>query len=250
MARNNSHSRRENEGPGRELFPGVRRDRNAAWTLNATPGETVYGESIRKYGPRHSPIEWRRWDPTRSKIGAGLIRTRFDSEDLLPLRGSQALYLGAAHGTTVSHLHDFMCGQDNHKGGRIVAVDLSPRCLRDLTHLARKRPGLVPVLGDARKFDAWGMLVPTKVDWLFQDVSQSHQVGIFIAAAQRFLAYDGVALLSLKAESEQRNEQGQAALFDSVADQLEQAGFEIVERIVLHGLEDHHELFHAIYLPD
>ena len=49
-----------------------------------------------------------------------------------------------------------ICGAGNDLGGRIVAVDLAPRCLRDLTHLAKSRPGLVPVLGDARKHAAWG----------------------------------------------------------------------------------------------
>ena len=49
--------------------------------------------------------------------------------------------------------------------------------------------GLVSAgLGDARKHAAWGVLIPRKVNWLFQDVAQSGQVDIFIAACKRFLA--------------------------------------------------------------
>ena len=99
-------------------------------------------------------------------------------------------------------LHDHLCGAKNRFGGRLVAVDLAPRCLRDLTYLAEHRPGLVPVLGDARKFDAWGVLIPSRVDWLFQDVAQAGQVEIFLSAVRRFLSKDGIGLLSLKAASE------------------------------------------------
>ena len=137
------------------------------WTVNANPGVAVRGESLRKF----RGVEHRRWDPNRSKLGAGLLRTRNDPTLLLPNAGSTVLYLGAGHGTTISHLHDHLCGAKNRFGGRLVAVDLAPRCLRDLTYLAEHRPGLVPVLGDARKFDAWGVLIPSRVDWLFQDVA-------------------------------------------------------------------------------
>ena len=41
--------------------------------------------------------------------------------------------------------------------------------------MTSERPGLVPVLGDARKHAAWGVLLPTKVPWLFQDVAQAGQ---------------------------------------------------------------------------
>ena len=68
--------------------------------------------------------------------------------------------------------------------------------------MTSERPGLVPVLGDARKHAAWGVLLPTKVPWLFQDVAQAGQVDIFLAACQRFLQPGGTGLLSLKAASE------------------------------------------------
>ena len=208
------------------------------WTVNANPGIAVRGESLRKF----RGVEHRRWDPNRSKLGAGLLRTRNDPSLLLPDAGSTILYLGAGHGTTISHLHDHLCGAKNRFGGRLVAVDLAPRCLRDLTYLAEHRPGLVPVLGDARKFDAWGVLIPSRVDWLFQDVAQAGQVEIFLSAVRRFLSKDGIGLLSLKAASERHNEGGDEDIFAAAIAQLS-SEVELLEHINLTGFEDQHALF-------
>ena len=208
------------------------------WTVNANPGIAVRGESLRKF----RGVEHRRWDPNRSKLGAGLLRTRNDPSLLLPDAGSTILYLGAGHGTTISHLHDHLCGAKNRFGGRLVAVDLAPRCLRDLTYLAEHRPGLVPVLGDARKFDAWGVLIPSRVDWLFQDVAQAGQVEIFLSAVRRFLSHDGIGLLSLKAASERHNDGGDEDIFTEAIAQLS-SEVELLEHINLTGFEDQHALF-------
>jgi len=208
------------------------------WTVNANPGVAVRGESLRKF----RGVEHRRWDPNRSKLGAGLLRTRNDPSLLLPDAGSTILYLGAGHGTTISHLHDHLCGAKNRFGGRLVAVDLAPRCLRDLTYLAEHRPGLVPVLGDARKFDAWGVLIPSRVDWLFQDVAQAGQVDIFLSAVRRFLSQDGIGLLSLKAASERHNDGGDEDIFAAAIAQLS-SEVELLEHINLTGFEDQHALF-------
>ena len=208
------------------------------WTVNANPGVAVRGESLRKF----RGVEHRRWDPNRSKLGAGLLRTRNDPRLLLPNAGSTILYLGAGHGTTISHLHDHLCGAKNRFGGRLVAVDLAPRCLRDLTYLAEHRPGLVPVLGDARKFNAWGVLIPSRVDWLFQDVAQAGQVDIFLSAVRRFLSQDGIGLLSLKAASERHNDGGDEDIFAAAIAQLS-SEVELLEHINLTGFEDQHALF-------
>jgi len=217
----------------------VMKDGRTLWTLNAVPKKAVYGESLRNF----SGTEFRRWDPTRSKLGAALVRTRRAPELLLPEEGTTVLYLGAGHGTSISHLHDHLCGAENDLSGRLVAVDLAPRCLRELTHMAKSRPGLVPVLGDARKHAAWGVLLPRKVNWLFQDVAQAGQVDIFIAACRRFLERNGTGLLSLKAASERWTGEGEEALFTSVEQTLETSGFEVEERIELAGYEDNHVLF-------
>ena len=219
----------------------VRLEGRSLWSENANPGVSVYGESLRKF----SGTEYRRWDPTRSKLAAAIMRTKRNKSLLLPVAGSTILYLGAGHGTSISHLHDHLCGADNDLNGRIVAVDLAPRCLRDLTHLASARPGLVAILGDARKHSGWGVLMPHQVNWLFQDVAQSGQVEIFIDACRRFLTVGGLGLLSLKAASERWTGEGEHVLFTKVEQQLIDNGFDVEESIKLTGYEDNHVLFVA-----
>ena len=235
--------RSKRRGP-RDLSSTVLLDRRALWTLNAVPGTTVYGETLRRFSGR----EHRRWDPNRSKLGAAMLRTRSDPAELLPTQGTSVLYLGAGHGTSVSHLYDHLCGASNRLGGRLVCVDLAPRCLRELTHMATSRPGLVPVLGDARKHDAWGVLMPRNVDWLFQDVAQAGQVEMFVAACRRFLSAGGQGLLSLKAASERWTGEGEAALFAGVERYLLDSGFQVEESIELTGYEDNHRLYHVTML--
>ncbi len=223
----------------RQLSWAVLIDGRTIWTRNAVPKHSQYGESLRRF----KGTEYRRWDPTRSKLGAAISRARKTQYELLPEEGDTCLYLGAGHGTSLSHLHDHVCGEGNQKGGRIIAVDLSPRCLRDLVHLSKLRPGLVPVLGDARKHSAWGIMVANKVDWLLQDVSQAGQCEIFIKATKRFLKPGGKGLLSLKAASERFSDVGEREVFKQVREQLENAGLTVEEQIDLHGLEDNHCLY-------
>lgn len=228
-------------GKQRKLSPAVLIDGRAIWTKNAVPRTSQYGESLRKF----RGIEFRRWDPTRSKLGAAISRARQTQYELLPDEGDTCLYLGAGHGTSLSHLHDHVCGENNQNSGRIIAVDLSPRCLRDLVYLSTIRPGLVPVLGDARNFASWGVMVSRKVDWLLQDVSQAGQAEIFIKAAKRFLKPGGKGLLSLKAASERFSEGSEKQVFNQVRQELESAGFTVNEQIDLHGLEDNHCLYYV-----
>ncbi len=227
-------------GKKRRLSWAVLIEGRSIWTRNAVLKKSVYGESLRRF----KGVEYRRWDPTRSKLGAALSRARNTQYELLPEPGDTCLYLGAGHGTSLSHLHDHVCGTDNEKEGRIIAVDLSPRCIRDLVHMSELRNGLVPILGDARKHSAWGMMISKKVDWLLQDVSQAGQTEIFISAVNRFLKPGGKGLLSLKAASERWSADGERAIFDDVRTQLEEANFTIQEQIDLHGLENNHCLYY------
>ncbi|MDP6640453.1 MAG: fibrillarin-like rRNA/tRNA 2'-O-methyltransferase [Candidatus Poseidoniaceae archaeon] len=229
------------KGGGKNLSWAIRMERRGLWTRNAVVGVAVHGESLRRF----SGIEYRRWDPRRSKLAAGILRTNNDPSILLPDVGSNALYLGAGHGTTVSHLHDHLCGEDNSQGGRIVAIDIAPRCMRDLIHLSKSRKGLVPVLGDARKYTVWGALIPQKVRWIFQDVAQAAQVEIFLSACERFLARGGIALLSLKAASERFSGDDEETVFTKVGNTISASGFELLEAISLTGFEEQHTLFVA-----
>lgn len=68
-------------------------------TKNLTPGESVYGEKRISVGAPSKPdstepaIEYRVWNPFRSKLAAGILGG-VDSIYMKP--GSKVLYLGAA----------------------------------------------------------------------------------------------------------------------------------------------------------
>ena len=218
---------------------GVMRQGRGLWSRNAVKGKQVREERLRRDGK----IEWRSWNPKSSKLGAAIIRTSGDASNLLPSPGSHVLYIGAGHGTTISHLHDHVCGAGNHHGGSIVAVDLSSRCMRDLVSLAEKRPGLIPVLADARKLDDYSVFIPNRVPWILQDVSQAGQVELMLKVCDRFLDSNGIALLSLKAASERWISGGDEARFSDAESKILDSEMILVERIDLRGLEDQHVMF-------
>ena len=64
----------------RRLSWAVMLDGRAIWTLNAVPKYSQYGESLRRF----RGVEYRRWDPTRSKLGAAISRARQTQYELLP----------------------------------------------------------------------------------------------------------------------------------------------------------------------
>lgn len=229
---------RKSHGKTDELSENVLIQGRGLWTRNAVPGVRVRGEGLR----RIRGTEWRSWSPRHSKLGAGILRTKEDRTSLLPRPGSQVLYLGAGHGTTISHLHDHMCGEMNYLGGSIISVDVAPRCIRDLVSLAKKRPGILPVLADARQPDTLRPWLNGRVDWLFQDVSQAGQVDFFLKAAENFLSPNGVALLSLKSASEPNVEGGSEEHYAAAADAMVASGLEVIEVIRLKGWEDQHAL--------
>ena len=218
---------------------GVMRQGRGLWSRNAVKGEQVRDERLRRDGK----IEWRSWNPRSSKLGAAIIRTSGDAEILLPKPGSNVLYIGAGHGTTISHLHDHVCGSGNHHAGSIVSVDLSARCIRDLISLAEKRPGILPVLADARQLDDYSIFLPNRVPWILQDVSQAGQVELMLKVCKRFLSQNGIALLSLKAASERWNDGGDEGRFSDAESKISDSQMKLVERIDLKGLEGQHIMY-------
>lgn len=225
----------------REISESVRIEGRGLWSKNAVRGVAVRNENLK----RNRGTEWRHWSPRNSKLAAGILRTKGEPDDLLPDVGASVLYLGAGHGTTVSHLHDHLCGEKNESGGQIVAVDIAPRCLRDLIRLAKVRPGLLPVLADARKPETLSPWLPNRVPWLFQDVSQAGQVDLFLGAAKNFLAPHGLALLSLKSASERVSAGGAEEQYATAAAALADAGLDVLEVIELTGWEEQHALITA-----
>ena len=105
------------------------------------------------------------------------------------------LYLGAASGTTVSHVSDIVGSE-----GLVFAVDIAPRVMRDLIFLCYKRKNIAPILADANKADLLKERI-CAVDVVYQDVAQKNQVEIFLKNVDLFLKNGGYALLAIKARS-------------------------------------------------
>jgi len=76
-------------------------------TKNLVPGESVYGEKRISVdgGVEGTKIEYRVWNPFRSKLAAGVLG---GLDDIFIQPGAKVLYLGAASGTSVSHVADIV----------------------------------------------------------------------------------------------------------------------------------------------
>lgn len=193
----------------------VIKDKKQLATKNFDPGKTVYGEKLITV----EGVEYRTWDPRRSKLGAMVLK-KFN----IPLKeDSKVLYLGAASGTTVSHVSDIV------SEGAVYAIEFAPRSMRDLIGLASRRKNIYPILADAGKPDSYSHLVEP-VDLIFQDVAQPNQAEIAVRNAARFLKRDGYLLLSIKARSID-TAANPKEVFKAEVKKLEQAfepGFEIL----------------------
>jgi len=174
----------------------------------ATRGEPVYGEPTEG--------QWRAWNPSRSKLGA-MLELGMDT-GLAGGDDKTVLYLGAASGTTVSHVADF--------SGPTYAVEFAPRPARDLVATAASRPRLFPLLKDARKPSTYAHVVESDVDAIIQDVATRGQAAVAVRNRQ-FLADDGRLVLAVKARSEDVTADPET-VFEAVRDALEEA-YDVLE---------------------
>jgi fibrillarin-like pre-rRNA processing protein len=166
----------------------------------------VYGERILE--------GYRVWDPYRSKlaalylVGAGV--------ELVP--AMKVLYLGAANGTTVSHVADYV--------EVVYAVEFAPRPMQDLLEVARRRRNVMPIMADASSPEQYAPLVET-VDLLYQDVAQPDQAAIALRNCA-FIRTGGHLVLMLKTRSvDIRKQPGE--VFRDTLDILISAGLTVTE---------------------
>ena len=165
---------------------------DALVTLNMAPGDSVYGEkriSVDNPDVAGEKIEYRVWNPFRSKLAAAILGG-VEAVHMPP--GSKVLYLGAASGTTVSHVSDVVGPE-----GLVYAVEFSHRSGRDLINVAKKRNNIVPIIEDARHPHKYRMLVGM-VDCVFADVAQPDQARIVAINAHNFLKNGGHFVISIK----------------------------------------------------
>ncbi len=134
---------------------------------------------------------YRPWDPTRSKIAAGIMN---GIQDFNLKKDSIILYLGASHGYTVSFLSELV------PKGLIFAVDLGEVVMRDLYLLAEDATNIVPILESANHTNNYATSICTP-DIIIQDIAQKNQATIFLKNIKRFATTDTVCLFSVKCAS-------------------------------------------------
>ena len=162
-------------------LPNVVSTEDGLYTLNAAPGATVYGERLLEV----DGVEYRQWNPLRSKLAAFLL---LGGTDLRLAKDSRVLYLGAASGTTASHVSDIV------SDGIVYCVEVSQRSFRDLLRVCESRPNMIPILADAKAPQGYAHLVE-HVDLVYQDIAQRSQVDIFLRNLREFAVSRGVLMV-------------------------------------------------------
>ena len=219
-------------------------------TKNMVPGESVYGEkrvTIEENtqmptgtGDVENKVEYRVWNAFRSKLGAAIVN---GIRNIYIKPGAKVLYLGAANGTTISHVSDIVGDK-----GIVYGVEISERSGRDLINMAKKRPNLVPIIDDARKPQNYRFLIPTLVDVIFADVAQPDQARIIAINAEHFLKNKGGFVFSIKAncvDSVAKPED----VFDNQIQVLKSYKLYAKEKVSLEPYERGHAVVTGLYKP-
>lgn len=168
------------------IFEGVYKIGGKIATLNLTPGKRAYSEEIREIDGR----EYRLWNPYRSKLSAaiaiGLKNFHFKKDENI-------LYIGAATGTTASHISDIVVD------GRIYCIEMSERNMRELVKVCESRPNMLPILADASEPERYSDYIET-CDVIYQDASAREQAKLLLLNS-RFLKRGGYAYFIIKSQS-------------------------------------------------
>ena len=206
-------------------FSGVFTDGDRLYTMNSAPGHVVYGERTVIVDGK----EYREWSVTRSKLAAYLR----NSGRHFPLKEtSSVLYLGAASGTTASHVADIA------KRGTVYCVEFSPRSFRDLVAVCETRPNMVPLLADATRPPEFAFAVDT-VSLVYQDVAQKGQAAILAKNMKAFSSPDGMLVVKSRSEDVSRTPR---EVYAMVKGQLEKEGLKVIETAPLDPMEKDHAM--------
>jgi fibrillarin-like pre-rRNA processing protein len=207
-------------------IPGISKDKNKIFTENqkSCKGKKVYSERLVRYKGK----EYRAWNPYRSKLAAAIL----NGLTFKIKTNSNVLYLGAATGTTVSHISDIL------KDGTVFSIENSPIAVKKLLNVCEKRKNIIPILEDANHPDRYSIIVPL-VDIVYQDISQRNQAEIFIENVKRYLKKEGIGIIMVKARSIDVSIEPNKA-FDLVCSKLEESGLKILKKLNLNPYEKDH----------
>ena len=204
-------------------------------TKNFTPGKKVYGEQL----PKHGGIEYRVWNPYRSKLAGAIVK----GLETMPIQPDhKVLYLGAASGTTASHVSDIV-GEIGH----VYCVEFAQRSIRELVNnVCAFRPNMSPILADARFPEKYSMLVE-KVDDVYCDIAQPEQAKIIADNAGMFLRSGGWIMLAIKSQSIDVTKEP-SEIYKKEIRVLRNRGFRIKEVIPLEPYDKAHAMVTADFL--
>ncbi len=202
-------------------------------TRNLAPGKTVYGERLVKF----KGIEYRIWDAFRSKLAAAILKGLQN----VPIKPShRVLYLGAASGTTPSHVSDIV-GESGH----VYCVEFASRSMRDLiNNVVAYRPNMSPFLEDARLPQRYATFIPGRVDDVYCDVAQPEQARVLADNADILLKTQGWVMFAVKAQSIDVTKEPSAVYHQEIK-VLKSRGFRVEEVIGLEPYDKAHAMIVA-----
>ncbi len=199
-------------------------------TVNLAPGRSVYGERL----VRFRGVEYRVWDAFRSKLAAAMCR---DIQTMPIKPGHSVLYLGAASGTTASHVSDIVGGD-----GHVYCVEFASRSLKDLVYnVCSFRFNMSPILEDARYPERYAKLIRGKVDDVYCDIAQPDQAKILVDNADLLLKESGWIMLAIKAQSIDVTKEP-TVVYKSEMKVLQKRGLSVKEVVRLEPYEKAHAM--------
>jgi len=215
------------------MSPVRREDRNGRTFLltpNLAKGYRVYNEEF----VNRDGVEYRTWDPFRSKLAAAMLKGLPDDT---VKEGDRVLYLGTSTGTTPSHVSDIV-----GEKGLLIGVEFSPRVAREFVeNVARQRKNVIPFVADARDPSKYNI---SKVDLVYCDIAQPDQTEIAMENCRAMLKPGGKLLLVVKSRSIDVLKDPER-VFQEERKRLEGAGFRVESMIELSPFEKDHALIIA-----
>jgi fibrillarin-like pre-rRNA processing protein len=198
-----------------------------------TPGRSVYGERLIHF----KGDEYRVWDAFRSKLAAAILK----GIKTVPIKlGHRVLYLGAASGTTASHVSDIV-GERGH----VYCVEFASRSVRDLiNNVIAYRANMSPFVEDARFPEKYAMFISGKVDAIYCDVAQPEQAKILADNADVLLEKSGWVMLAVKAQSIDVTKEP-SVVYQQEAKVLKSRGFAVEEVVGLEPYDKAHAMIIA-----
>jgi fibrillarin-like pre-rRNA processing protein len=202
-------------------------------TKNLTPGRNVYGERLIRY----EGVEYRVWDAFRSKLAAAILKNL----GIVPIKPNHmVLYLGAASGTTASHVSDIV-GEKGH----VYCVEFASRAMRELVNnVCPYRLNMSPILEDARLPEKYAIFINGKVEDVYCDIAQPEQARILADNADLFLKESGWAMLAVKAQSIDVTQEP-SEIYEREMKVLESRGFRVEEVVHLEPYDKAHAMIVA-----